>query len=181
MGAAELRYGRWGFLTDLMFSQVSPGGDLPGPFFSSVELRSRSLTVEGIGLYRVYSDDRVDFDLGAGLRYWHLNNKLTIEPAALNLKIVDEENEDWVDPIVAARTILRISGPWSLTLIGDIGGFDVGSQLTYQVVGLVNYKWSESWTLHAGYRLLSVDYKNDDGFLYDVKMHGPLLAATYRF
>ena len=44
MGSAELRLGRWGVLTDLMWSQVSPGGTLPGG--ASVGLRSRSLTVQ---------------------------------------------------------------------------------------------------------------------------------------
>ena len=34
MGAAEMRIGRWGFLADAMLSQVTPGGSLPGPYFS---------------------------------------------------------------------------------------------------------------------------------------------------
>lgn len=132
-------------------------------------------------LYRVYSDATVDLDLGAGLRYWHLDNRLKIGPTALVPGGVDYDvNEDWVDPVLAARAIVRVSGPWSLTLAGDIGGFDVGSKLTYEVVGLVNYRWSDSWTFHTGYRLLSVDYENGD-FLYDVRQHGPMLAATYKF
>jgi len=66
-----------------------------------------------------------------------------------------------------------------LTLAGDVGGLSVGSRLTWQALGSVNYAWSESLTLKAGYRALHVDYRNS-GFLYDVAQHGPAVAATYR-
>jgi len=180
MGAGELRFDRWGVLTDIMYSKVTSGGDLPGPFFSAAEVRSLSLTVQSDVLYRFYSNQTVDFDLGAGVRYWNLDNKLTIKPGALNLRVDHSESEYWFDPVVAARVIARINDTWSVTLAGDIGGFDVGSKLTYQVLGMVNYKWNENLTLHTGYRLLSVDYKKGD-FLYDVRMYGPIMAFTYKF
>ena len=174
-----MRYGRWSVLTDVMFSQLSPGATLPGG--TPVDLKTRTVTLEGDVLYRVYSNATVDFDLGAGLRNWNLDNRLRIGPTALIPGGVDDDvSQDWIDPVVAARAIVRVSGPWSITAIGDIGGFDVGSKFTYQVLGLVNYDWSKSWTFHAGYRLLSVDYENGD-FLYDVRQQGPILAATYRF
>lgn len=84
------------------------------------------------------------------------------------------------DPVVAARLIARLGGPWSVTLIGGVGGFDAGSRLTWQALGTVNYRWNENWMLRAGYRALHVDYRSGR-FLYDTTMHGPILAATYRF
>ena len=180
MGAAEMRIERWSVIVDAMYTQVTPGGALPGPFFSGVELRSRSLTVEGIVLYRLYEDATFDFDLGGGVRFWHLNNRLDISPGILNLRIVDEVSESWADPIITARLIARLGGPWSLTFIGDVGGFDVGSRFTWQALGLVNYKFNANWEAHLGYRALGVNYRNGD-FLYDVTYHGPLAAITYRF
>jgi hypothetical protein len=179
MGAGEIGYGRWHLLTDIMVSQASPGGTLPGG--ADIELRSRSITVQQDVLYRVYDSAAVSLDLGAGLRYWHLDNRLKIGPTALVPGGVDYDvSQDWIDPVIAGRVIAQISGPWSVSLLGDIGGFDVGSKLTYQAIGFVNYQWSEHWQFHAGYRLLSVDYEDGD-FLYDVREHGPLLAATYKF
>lgn len=180
MGVTEMRLGDWGFIADAMFSQVTSGAALPGPYFSSVKLRSQTLTLQASVLYRLYSDTTFDLDLGAGLRFWNLDNRLTIGPGALNLAIVHSEAENWLDPVVAARLIARFGGPWSLTLIGDVGGFDAGSRLTWQALGTVNYRWSENWVLHAGYRALHVDYRKGL-FLYDTTMHGPILAATYRF
>lgn len=65
-------------------------------------------------------------------------------------------------------------------MAGDIGGLGVGSRLTWQALGSVNYAWNEKLTLKAGYRALHVDYRNG-GFSYDVTQHGPAVAATYRF
>jgi hypothetical protein len=179
MGTGEIDYGRWSFLTDIMVTQVGPGGTLPGG--ADVDLRSRSLTIQQDVLYRVYADAGVSLDLGVGARYWHLDNRLEIGPTALIPGGVDfDVEQDWIDPLIAGRAIIEITGPWSVSVLGDIGGFDVGSKLTYQVAGFVNYRWSDRWTFHAGYRLLSVDYENDD-FLYDVRQYGPMLAATYRF
>lgn len=180
MGVAEMRIGNWGFIADAMFSQVTSGAALPGPYFSSVKLRSQTLTLQASVLYRLYSDASFDVDLGAGLRFWNLDNRLKIGPGALNLAIEHSEAENWLDPVLAARLIARLGGPWSVTLIGDVGGFDVGSRLTWQALGTVNYRWSENWMLHAGYRALHVDYRKGR-FLYDTTMHGPILAATYRF
>lgn len=180
MGAAEMRLGNWGFIADAMVSQVTSGATLPGPFFSTVKLRSQTVTVQASALYRVYSDPTFDVDLGAGLRFWNLDNRLTIGPGALNLALEHSEAENWLDPVLAARLIARLGGPWSMTLIGDVGGFDVGSRLTWQALGTVNYRWNENWMLHAGYRALHVDYRKGR-FLYDTTMHGPILAATYRF
>ena len=178
MGSAELRYGRWGLLTDLMWSQVSPGGTLPGG--ATVGLRSRSLTVQGDLLYRIYQDETVLLDIGPGLRFWNLDNKLDISGGILPGTIKISEGESWFDPVIAGRAKIRVTGPWSFSVLGDIGGFDVGSKLTYQVVGLVNYELNQNWEFHAGYRILSVDYDRG-GFLYDVRQYGPMLGATYRF
>lgn len=180
MGAGELRVGRWGFLADLMFTQVTPAGTLPGPFPSDVSVRSRSLTVSADVLYRLYESEVLNVDAGAGLRYWHLDNKLTIEPGVVPTSLSYAVSEDWVDPVIVARLQARLGGPWSLTLVGDIGGFGVGSDSTWQAIATVNYQWSDQLALRAGYRALSVDYQNG-AFAYDVLMQGPILGATYRF
>lgn len=180
MASAEMRVGHWSFLADGQFSQVTSGGNLPGPFFSALKLRSQSTIVQGSVFYRAYEDTVVSVDLGGGIRFWNLNNKLEVLPGLANLRIDHRESEMWADPIIGARLGVKLSGPWSLTVAGDVGGFGVGSHLTWQALGSVNYAWSESLTLKAGYRALHVDYRNS-GFSYDITQHGPAVAATYRF
>jgi len=180
MGAGEMRVGRWGFLADIMFTQVSPGGTIPGPYLADVEVRSRSLTLQGNVLYRFYDTDALSVDAGAGLRVWHLGNKLSIGPGVLPSGFDYSQTAGWVDPVLVGRLSAQLGGPWSVILVGDIGGFDVGSQFTWQAIATVNYQWNANLALRAGYRALSVDYQ-DGNFLYDVRMQGPVLGATYRF
>lgn len=180
MGAGEMRVGRWSVIGDIMFSQVSPGGTLPGPSASGVEVRSRSLTLQGDVLYRLYESETLDVDAGAGLRFWRLGNTLDIEPGALPIGVTMKETRNWVDPVFAGRVIAQLGGPWSVTLVGDVGGFGIGSRLTWQAIGTVNYQWTEKLALRLGYRALSVDYEAG-AFLYDVRMQGPILGASYRF
>lgn len=180
MIAAEMRIGRWSFLVDGQYSQVTAGGSLPGPFFSSLKVRSQSTTIQGAALYRAYDDAGVSLDVGPGIRFWNLNNKLEILPGLANLHIDHRQSETWVDPTFGARLGLNLGGPWSLTVAGDLGGFGVGSRFTWQALGTVNYAWDKHWTFKAGYRALYVDYRSG-GFLYDVIMHGPAIAVTYRF
>lgn len=180
MASAEMRIGSWSVLADGQFSQVTTGGNLPGPFFSALKLRSQSTTVQVSTFYRVYEDTVLALDVGGGVRFWNLNNKLAVLPGLANLRVDHRESEMWADPIVGARLGVKLGGPWSLTVAGDIGGFGAGSRLTWQGLGSVNYAWSENLTLKAGYRALHVDYR-DGGFSYDVTQHGPVVAATYRF
>lgn len=180
MGAGEFKFDRWIVMSDVMISKVTSTAKLPGRFFSEAELRTESVTVQGNVLYRIFTNENLDFDFGAGVRYWNLDNKLTLKAGQIASRIDHSEAEGWFDPVIAGRVIAHINDTWSVSALGDIGGFNAGSKLTYQAIGLLNYKWNESLTLHAGYRLLSVNYKNGP-FLYDVRMYGPLLALTYKF
>ncbi len=180
MASAEMRIERWSVLVDGQFSQVTTGGNLPGPFFSALKLRSQTMTLQGSAFYRVYEDTVLALDVGAGVRFWNLDTKLEILPGLANLRIDHRQSQMWADPILGARLGVKLGGPWSLTVAGDVGGFGVGSRLTLQALGSVNYAWSENLTLKAGYRALHVDYRSG-GFLYEVTQHGPAVAATYRF
>lgn len=180
MGKAEMRLGRWSLIGDVMFTQVSPSGTLPAPFSSDVEVRSRSLTLQGNALYRLYDSGTVSLDAGAGARFWYLDNRLDLAPGARPTRTIVTEDESWVDPVLAGRIIAGLGGPWGVTVAGDIGGFNIGSDLTWQAIGTIDYDWSDRLALRAGYRALSVDYQ-DGKFLYDVLMQGPVVGMTYRF
>lgn len=179
MSAIEIRNGRWGLVGDLMYSNVSPGGTIPGFPALQAGLRQRSLTLQGNLFYRIHEAEGTTFDLGAGLRYWKLDNEGSVGPAG-GPAVTFADEADWIDPVIAARFRSRLNGPFSVTLAADIGGFGVGSDLTYQLLGTLDYQKSERLTFRAGYRVLSVDY-DDGGFVYDIRMQGPVIGMTYRF
>jgi opacity protein-like surface antigen len=65
-------------------------------------------------------------------------------------------------------------------VLGDVGGFGVGSDLTWQAFGGVSYDINETWSIKAGYRALATDYENG-GFRLDAVSHGPVVGLGVRF
>lgn len=89
-------------------------------------------------------------------------------------------SETWVEPFVGARVGFDLNDRWSLSLRGDVGGFDVsGATFAWSTTALVGYHWTmDGWTIAAfgGYRLLGQDYESGD-FGWDVVSYGPLLGV----
>jgi hypothetical protein len=125
-------------------------------------------------------------DLYAGGRYTYLNVKLKGRKRLEGFSA--DGDRDWVDPIVGLRTLWYLSRRWTLSATGDIGGFGVGSDITWQARGLVGYNfnlWGEdNASVFGGYRGLSWDYAEGSGgnkFEWDVTFHGPLFGLQVRF
>ena len=75
----------------------------------------------------------------------------------------------------------------SLVLKSDFGGFGVGSDFSWQVVGTYGFDTTCLGTpLHAviGYRALSVDFSENGKFGkngIDTVLHGPIMGVTFRW
>lgn len=110
----------------------------------------------------------------------------------VDLDISGQRNESadqqWVDPIVGLRSILQLTPRWNLTAFGDVGGFGVGSDFTWQAAGVVGYRFGlfgegDAQVL-GGYRAIGQDYSDGDGdseFKWDVVYHGPVLGLSVTF
>jgi len=85
---------------------------------------------------------------------------------------------NWADPLLGMRVRVDLPKRFSVTALGDVGGFGIGSasQVTWQGIGLLGYRMSNRWTSLAGYRALGV---NRDGV--NLVLHGPMLGMSYRF
>ena len=88
--------------------------------------------------------------------------------------------EDWWDPYVGLRGRYNISKAFYLTAKGDIGGFGVGSDLTWQLSGALGCQVTRSIFVEAGYRYLYTDY-NKSGFVYDVTQSGVEITTGITF
>jgi hypothetical protein len=85
-------------------------------------------------------------------------------------------------PIVGGDVRIPFAGDLSFDLRADIGGFDVGSRLTWQVFPRVNWHCSKRGFLQAGYRWLYTDYETGNGkglFGFDMLTQGPQVGVTF--
>ena len=116
------------------------------------------------------------------LRHYRYNNiHLDLNgPFELN----PSDTQSWWDPIIGGHVSLPIWKGFSLEAIGDYGGFDVGSESTWQVFPYVNWQISKLFSLQAGYRWLYTDYETGSGlnrFKYDIMTSGPQVGFTLHF
>ena len=180
MGVGEARHDRFGFLTDLMYIKLSADSEVDpkGPINADVRLSSETFTLLGAAEYRLIDEEGGSLDALAGARVWWVSTDLDYSGVVINASASDSET--WVDPIIGFRGRLNLSPDFFLTSWGMIGGFGVSSDFTWDVMGGLGYEASDSISLVAGYRGLGVDYDNN-GFVFDVVQHGPILGAVFRF
>lgn len=119
-------------------------------------------------------------DVLAGGRLWQISAELKFTPGVLPDVVVDA-TERWIDPIIGARTIADIGKRWRVHGHGDIGGFGIRSDLTWQLLGSIGYEIATGTVLRFGYRHLDVDFENDEnGFIFDTGTGGWVLGVTIR-
>lgn len=172
MANYRLTSGKWAFNFDYIYLNVSPTSDVPP---ASVDLKET--IVELSAGYAVHPE----LELLAGIRYVDISMEATINITPPPPAISGED--DWIDPIVGLDYRTALSEKWRFYGRADVGGFDVGSDLSWQLAGYFGYMPSKNWNLFAGYRHLDIDYKsdNDKKFFYDIATSGPLIGFGYHF
>ena len=179
MGYAEARHGRFGVGADLLYFDISSDGDGPTPVFSKAELDLTAFVGTFTGFYRFVQEETGTADVLAGARVWATDTELTLKPG-LGPGLSSDDQEVWVDPIIGLRGFMGVTDKVGLRAYGDVGGFGLASDTTYQVLGSVNYTITESIAADAGYRYLKVDYE-DGGYLLDVAFHGRFFGVVFEF
>ncbi len=175
MGAAEARRDRLVLVGDLTFIHLDAkeGIGIRDPDFLEAELDSRTAEITALGGYRVVNDGPVNVDLLAGGRVNFFKTTLQLEGPIRSAS--GSVKQTWFDPLLGARVQAPLGGKWSFSAYGDIGGFGIGSDLTWQAVGIVNYQINRKISLGAGWRHFKVNYDHGE-FLYNVYQTGPLIT-----
>lgn len=171
MGTA--RKGRFVMQGDYTYASTSAGASLPMNLSANAEVRQTSLTLTGGYNWQITPQSSVD--LLAGGRYWHVKAGVSV-PNVLDV----QSKTTFVDPIVALRWYTTLAPRWSTLAYADLGGFGIGSDLTWQLMGSVNYQVRDDIYVSLGYRYLSVDYQGS-GKRLDFQQHGIMTGVTFRF
>jgi hypothetical protein len=191
MVEGEIRKGRIGIYANVIYAELGSTDDI-GP----IEIQADATTVwAGAGAYyrlgpfalnpeAGLAGPKVVVDPYAGARFTYLDTKLKIRHGGPQV----DANQSWVDPVIGVRTLWPLTDKWSVTALGDIGGFGAGSDFTWQAAGLVGYRFSllgeDNAKVLAGYRALYQDYKDGNGrneFKWDMTLHGPVLGLAISF
>jgi hypothetical protein len=89
--------------------------------------------------------------------------------------------------VVGLRLRHRTASGSDLALVGDVGGFGAGSDLSWQAVatyGFDVHTFGKTMRTVLGYRALSVDYSENGRYGkngLDWIQHGPVVGVTFRW
>ena len=168
MGSARVGYEHWALSTEVIYMDLEAN---KGPFTA----RAEQWMVQPALEYQVCRY----FGAYAGTRYNSIHLALN-GPAGVN----PSGTQDWWDPILGARASLPLGKKFSFNVSGDIGGFGVGSDLTWQALPFINWQVSKIMSVQVGYRFLYTDYETGGGlnrFKYDMLTSGPQIGFTLHF
>lgn len=214
MGAFEARYERFGVMTDLVYMKLGASGSaararsvhplVGGTLAASMSAQFEMFIAETSLAYELVRSQgsgpgaETAIDLYGGGRLWwqraEANLALTAGMHIADLAVsggralASSGDVTWFDPLIGLRLRHRFSPQADMVLRGDIGGFGVGSSLSWQAMGYVNWEFARSpssaWSAMVGYRALYVDYAKGSGntlYEYSMLTHGPIMGVTARF
>lgn len=207
MSYAEARRGPLALYNDVFYANLGIDANAARTFGSAtlsaslgVDFEQAIVEVGGayeIAKWRSGGGSRTAIDILGGARYWYqdmaINLAIDVGGGGLinprpGLFIARAGSVDWVDPVIGGRIRHQLAPGQDLVLRADIGGFDVGSQFSWNA--LAAYSWDiavrdgVTYSGVLGYRALDVDYEQGSGlnkYEYDVLMHGPIVGLTVGF
>lgn len=161
--------GSWGFLADVEYIGLQGEGSGKVP----VELRLDTVVGELDATYSPANDSNLRFV--GGVRLFDVSQSLLIadEPTA-------EAKVTVVDPVLGAVGTWDVADSILFQMRGDIGGFGVGSEFTYQLMLEFQWRLSDSLGLPFGYRVLGYQIQKESVQL-DTRLGGLFLGLDYRF
>lgn len=175
MGHFDMRNERWAIMSDLIF--VDLGGskdDTEGAVSADYDTTIFELT----GGYRVSPA----VTLLAGARWVDMGMGIRFEGPLEDRRW--DASKSFVDPLVGVHVFAPLSEKWFFGFRADVGGFGVGSELTWHAYADIGFRVSHLVSILAGYNALDMDYESGTGVVtadLDMTVSGPQLAVAFTF
>jgi opacity protein-like surface antigen len=198
--AMEARKDRWAITSDLVYLDISAEGSrlrsvessagtvlVPRETDLGTETRVKGLVWSLEANYSVFSSERANLDVLAGIRHfgvdtrldWNLSVTLTGPDFTFARSGRLEQDLSLYDAIVGVRGKVEIgqTDHWSALYRLDAGAGD--SKLTWQALAGLGYAYRRT-DLVLAYRHLSYQQDNDK-LIQDLSFSGPALGLSFRF
>ena len=178
MGSLSAQHGRWGFVGDLLYTDLSASQDTRFALYGEGEIGLRMTAFSGYALYRLSDDPRVQFDIGAGFRNFDVDVDVSLG-AGIRPGRSTSRDSSWTSPLIAARLSVPLDESWFLMGFADWGSAGSDDE-TWQVYAGLGYAFDDRWSTQLGYRYLDIN-KEIDGRDVSIGLDGLVLALSYSF
>jgi hypothetical protein len=176
----EARSGRWGILVDPIYANLGKTVDNQGRRRErTIDLNLEASVLGVAASYQLVKTPEASLDLTFGGRYFGLG--ADIAPRRVQ---AFHASYSWVDPVIGLTGSAKMSKAWTFGYRADIGGFGVGSDLTWSGAVTFDAQVSRAVSITFGYVALYNDYSTGSGpraFKYDATLMGPALGVAFRW
>lgn len=186
----EARKGKFGFFLDPTYLKLQQDSTFTGTRNGAAPPAARNLSLTAdmwlvefgafyqVGKWSLGDKGRsLSVDVLGGGRYWYLHGSL--DTGGLTNPT---STDHFLDPIVGATLSADLTEKLMVYVRGDIGGFGVGSDFSWNGAALFGYRITPGVIALLGYRMLYLDYKaGSSRARYDVTMQGPIGGITFLF
>jgi hypothetical protein len=179
MLAGEIRYRDVGLHLEGAWLQLRTEGGSSSGLYSGTDIRTDIAFGTVAGMYRLVDCEKLKADLLGGARIWYGGIKIHFEPGTAP-GLTADGSRTWCDPIIGASLHYDLSKHCFGIVLGDAGGFGVGSDLEWNVFGGVGYRFASWSSVTLGYRYMHVDYSHE-GFVMNANVQGLLLGFGFHF
>ena len=170
----EARKGDWGVIGEFNYLALSDEFSFAGGLFRGESKLKGSMGGAAVA-YRFAGDERASVDVFGGFRIWSLEATADFQ----TLPTVSRKTT-FIDPIVGLRGTYFVTDEIFLSGLAEIGGFGVGSDFQWEVVGRASYRFNETISAGVGYRHLALDLSRG-GLEVDAAISGPFVAIDINF
>jgi hypothetical protein len=163
----------WGVLGDLAWMDLAT--DATGPLgAASVRATNELWHGQVSAAWRPARQNGAVVDVLGGVRWIDVESGLQTNVVSASV------GEAFLDPVVGLRATVPIGSNFQLMTQADVGGFGVGTDLSYQLVAVFGWQFSQHAGIGLGWRHLAMDFDEED-LAMDVAFTGPLLGMRISF
>ena len=178
----EARTNKWAISSDYVLMMLNQ--DItPTNLIASGNVKVTQSIWELAGLYRILPF----LEVGIGGRLNYLSTGIDAQRNVIPIgseSLSGSHSKAFYDPLLIARFATNINEKWLFQLRGDLGGFSIGSDFTWQLQGYAGYRFSKLFQVTAGYRYIGINYdkgENLDRFIFNMDEFGPVIKLGFNF
>lgn len=177
MTTYEGRIGKWSFIGDLVYMDVSNQANTTVPAGqATVDLDLSSWVISTAVGYDLVQSDKGRLAVVGGLRY--LDLEVESDVSVQGTPVSDSSgSQDLLDGTIGIRGYILLNNNWFLPYYADVGTGD--SDVSYQLFAGIGYQfgWGD---IRLGYRHLCIEME-DDKLMQDITLSGPVLGVGFSF
>jgi hypothetical protein len=128
----------------------------------------------------------IQLDALVGGRFMYFYDSIEFVGTRGRINFGADATTTWVDPFVGGRWRVPLVGELDMVFRGDIGGFDAGSKLAWNLIG--GFQYGLPWqagdsrvSVVAAYKAFDFDYEGSGRKRLSLNLRGPLLGVMFTF